>query len=81
MFLYGDKLRMPELGTMGCRRASDVVLDKATQKWKITYLIPGIQGDGKLFETRQEAIDHEIQELEYYMVNAPDVIEAFMGQV
>ena len=76
-FLYDDRFGMPELGLMGVKRASDVVFDRETQRWRITYRIPGMVDQGG-FATREEAIDHEIQELEYFLEVDPERVKVFM---
>ncbi len=70
-FLYDDKMPWRDLGEMKCERASDVVFDGPTQKWVIR--IPYKFGSSQIYKTmgffdsREEAIEREIEILETRM--------------
>lgn len=82
IFLYDDKIPWKDLGEMKCRRASDVVFDKESQKWAI---VPPTGEDffigitDRRFETRQDAIDYEIEVMEGFLQKNPYISDLIGG--
>jgi len=64
--LYSNVLADLNLGNMNIRRASNVEFNNETQKWEVDVIGEGILAK---FDSRQEALDWEVQYLESKIEN------------